>query len=219
MKKNFFLPVVVGLILFLSSLAVRGEEPCCKYQFSFRQDDIITCAAFSRDGRWLATGTEVGTVMVSDLQSRHEVVLKNPQARDNGVQTLRFSQDGQLLLVGGFGDKNGGGQIKVLRAPDYSTAVSLDVPGESVVDYLDLSPDNKLLISGSSNAVRVWDWQKRQIVWELKLEGVAPLFDGNRTAGRSWQVWNAGSDACRRGKAGSPRSDNRTSRFPGRQRR
>src|ERR1700716_3054999 len=56
-----------------------------EYLFSFRHDDIVTCAAFSKDGRWLATGSELGTVLVTDIESRKEIAIKNSNSRDNGV--------------------------------------------------------------------------------------------------------------------------------------
>ena len=158
-----------------------AEQLWGKYRYSFRHDDIITCAAFSKDGRRLAAGSEVGTVMVSDLQAQKEVVLKNPDARDNGVQTLRFSQDGKLLLVGGFGVKKGGREIAILRTSDWTMAKTLDVPGGAVVDYLDMSPDNKWLISADGGGAKVWEWQNKRLAWRLSLKGSAPLFDGDRT--------------------------------------
>ena len=141
---------LVSVTLFVDTATSLAEDPCCKYLFSFRQDDIITCAAFSPDDRWLATGTEVGTVMISDMQSRKEFVLKNVQPVDNGVQALRFSQDGKMLVVGGHGEKKGGGQIKVLQTSDYKTVASLDLPGGGIASFVDLSLDNKRLLSGSN---------------------------------------------------------------------
>jgi WD40 repeat protein len=152
-----------------------------EYLFSFRHDDIVTCAAFSRDGRWLATGSEVGTVLVRDIESAKETTIKNPDSRDNGVVELRFSQDGQLLVVGGYGNKKGGGQIKILRTSNYTTLASLDVPGDNEISYVDLSPDNKWLISSDRGNVWVWNLETRSVVWHLAFAESLVLFDGDHS--------------------------------------
>ena len=178
MNKPLF-PLGITLALLFPVVSAQADEPY-KYRFSFRHDDIITCAGFSKDGRWLATGSELGTVMVSDMQSRKQLVIKNPESRDNGVQTLRFSQDGRLLLVGGFGNKTGGGEIRVLRTSDYAPATSLDTSG-GVVDFLDVSPDNKWLISGDARTARVWNYQDKRVTWTLSLPNSTLEYDGDRT--------------------------------------
>ena len=178
MKKQLLM-LGISLAMLFPIANAQGSEPCYKYLFSFRHDDIITCAAYSGDGRWLATGSELGTVMVSDMQSRKEFVLKNPNSRDNGVQTLRFSQDGQLLLVGGYGNKKGGGEIQILRTKDYDVTMSLDTSGV-MVDFLDLSPDGKWLISGEGRTARVWNYQEKRVTWSLSLEDSALGYDGER---------------------------------------
>jgi hypothetical protein len=154
--------------------------PNYEFLFSFRHDDIVTCAAFSRDGRWLATGSELGTVLVTNIESKKEIAIKNPDSRDNGVVGLRFSEDGQFLVVGGYGNQKGGGEIRILRTSDYSTVMSLDVPGDKEISSVGLSPDNKWLFSSDRGDVWVWNLETKSVAWRLASEDAAVLFDGNR---------------------------------------
>jgi len=177
-----------------------AAEMVYKYLFSFRHDDIVTCAAFSRNGRWLATGSELGTVIVTDIESHKElVVIRNPDSLDNGVKTLRFSQDGQLLLVGGFGNRGGGGQIKIFRTRDYTVTMVLDMPGSELVDYLDVSPDNKWLIVADRKSARIWNLQDKRAASHLIPKDSALLFNGDRTllvAGQwAYAIPNGGLDS------------------------
>jgi WD40 repeat protein len=179
MKKQL-LVLGINLPMFFLLACAQGDEPSYKYLFSFRHDDIITCATYSGDGRWLATGSELGTVMISDMQSRREFVIKNPNSRGNGVQTLRFSPDGKLLLVGGYGNNKGGGEIQVLRTGEYTVTQSLDTAG-AAVDFLDISPDNKWLISGEGRSARIWKLQDKRLTWSLSLADSTLRYDGDRT--------------------------------------
>jgi len=150
-----------------------------KYLFSFRHDDIVTCAAFSTDGRRLATGSELGTVLVTDIESRKEIAIKNPDSRDNGVVGLTFSQDGQFLVVGGYGNKSGGGEIKILRTSDYTSMISLDAPGDKEISSVGLSPDNKWLFSSDRGDVWVWNLKTRSVAWHRAFQDSAIFFDGD----------------------------------------
>ncbi|MEK6334111.1 MAG: WD40 repeat domain-containing protein [Acidobacteriota bacterium] len=151
-----------------------------EYLFSFRHDDIITCADFSRDGRWLATGSELGTVLITDLESKKEITFKNPDSRDNGVQALRFSQDGQFLVVGGYGNQGGGGQIRILRTSDYTTAMSFDAPGNKTISYVDLTLDNKWVIATGASDVWVWNLENKRLAWQRAFKQAALRYDGKR---------------------------------------
>jgi hypothetical protein len=148
-----------------------------EYLFSFRHDDIVTCAAFSKDGRWLATGSELGTVLITDIESKREIAIRNPDSRDNGVQALRFSPDGQFLVIGGFGNKRGGGQIRFLRTSDYSPAMSFDVPGDKEIFNVDVSPQNNWLIAAGISDVWVWNLANKRIVWQRAFERSALRYD------------------------------------------
>jgi WD40 repeat protein len=151
-----------------------------EYVFSFRHDDIVTCADFSKDGRRLATGSELGTVLITDIESRKETTVSNPDSRGNGVQALRFSQDGRFLVVGGEGNKNGGGQIRFLRTTDYTTAMAFDVPGDKAISYVDLSPDSKWLVASDLSGVWVWNLESKRIAWQRSFDHSALQYDGSQ---------------------------------------
>ena len=65
--------VMAMLVIFHSLIVwshVQASDIDYEYLFSFRHDDIITCADFSGNGKWLATGSEVGTIIITDLATK-----------------------------------------------------------------------------------------------------------------------------------------------------
>ena len=83
----------------------------------------------------LATGSELGTVIVVDLATQKQRKIESLHPDGNGVYVLNFSQDGELLLTAGSGFKNTG-QIKILQTSDYSIVQTLDAHLSHGVDFL-----------------------------------------------------------------------------------
>ena len=59
-------------------------------------DSAVTAAAFSRDGRTLATGSADGTIQLWDVGDHAE--LEDPPSHTEAVTSLDFSPDGTKLL-------------------------------------------------------------------------------------------------------------------------
>jgi WD40 repeat protein len=59
----------------------------------------VTEAAFSSDGRWLATGRTNGVVSIWDAGNDF-LLMHEERAHDEDVTSLRFSDDGALLISG-----------------------------------------------------------------------------------------------------------------------
>lgn len=86
---------------------------------------MLYAVAVSADERWVATANRTGQIVVRDLET-HEVAARleaptmytwDPKARRHsigGVRSLRFSDDGQRLAVGGMGQV---GNIDHLQGP------------------------------------------------------------------------------------------------------
>jgi len=155
------------LLLSISTPALHGKAQRndgnfapYKFLFSFPHDDIVTCAAFSRDGRWLATGSELGTVIVTDLATQKQRKFEGLHPEGNGVYVLNFSSDGELLLTAGSGSKNTG-QIKILQTSDYSAVQTLDAHLGNAVDFLQISNDRNWLLSADRTRVNVWDFKAK----------------------------------------------------------
>ena len=73
---------------------------------ALQHSDRLSWATYSRDGRWLATGTTAGTVTLWDAAT-HERYLA--QGAHSGRAPVRFSSDDSLLVSIGIED----GLIKV----------------------------------------------------------------------------------------------------------
>ena len=114
---------------------------------------IVTCAAFSPDGRQLVTGGMAGDVRVWDLDRRACLREFNPDA--HAVWSLAFTPDGRAVMIAGaegveFRDTSSWEQIAKL--PGKLAALSRD---GATVAVAASSP----FYFEESGAVTLWDWR------------------------------------------------------------
>jgi WD40 repeat protein len=64
-------------------------------------DKEIRCAAFSRDGRRLAAGGDVGKILLWDIANGRAEWMSTPPHEMESVRALAFGPDGQTLVTGG----------------------------------------------------------------------------------------------------------------------
>ena len=123
-------------------------------------DIVFTNAAFSPDGKLLATGWADKTIMIFQTGSWKRI--KTLTGYDGWIFGLRFSSDGQLLATA---EGKGGSSIKVWNVKDWTEICTfkgcqMDVHG------LEFSHDNKMIASGSKT-LRLWSIEDKKQLMEL----------------------------------------------------
>jgi WD40 repeat protein len=134
----------------------------------------VLSLAFSRDGKWLAAGTcasgstgicRKGEVHIWDVTTRAPV--RPPlEGYDGGVRSLAFSPDGKWLASGSCTRQElletscQEGEVRLWDTAGWQPGV-LAGHGAEVVG-VGFSPDNRMLASGSREAIILWDVATRQ---------------------------------------------------------
>jgi WD40 repeat protein len=121
----------------------------------FTEHSAIWALEYSPDGRWLASGSEDGTVWLWDLSAEdpnaQALSLLGHQGR---INTLGFSPDGRWLATGGEDDTV---RLWDLESSDPASAPLILEAGDSQVLSLAFSPDGRRLAGGLVDGM-VWVW-------------------------------------------------------------
>jgi WD40 repeat protein len=164
-----------------------------------RHPGAISTAAYSPDGRLVATAGFEGTAQVWEADTGRRV--SGPLRQEGSVSALAFSPDGRRLVTGG-GDWFGGRGKGEVRVWDVATGRLLAGPPahERGVSAVAFSPDGRrLLTSGWDGKARVWDADTGRPVGPLlkhpagvKRATFSP--DGQRVVTAGWdgvtRVWD-----------------------------
>jgi WD40 repeat protein len=129
--------------------ALLWETSSRRVRFTLKQREQILCAAFSADGRTVATGGVDQTAQVWDTETGQPITP--PLANENTVTRLAFSPDGRRLAT------VGGARARVWSARSGDPALFV-LRHDAAITSLAFSPDGKQLLSASDDTTaRVWD--------------------------------------------------------------
>ena len=113
------------------------------------QASYVTSVAFSPDGKYIASGSQSGVVEILDASTGKKTLSLYHGA---SVYDVSFSSNGKTVLSGGRE-----GKIKIWDATSGIERLTLAVPGETLVEAVVLSPDEKQLIACCRTGVWVWE--------------------------------------------------------------
>ena len=140
---------------------------------------IVTCAAFSPDGTFLATGSHDGTVRIWDVAHRTNCAIVN--ATTNAVWSVAFTPDGKELMAG-CNEKVGFWETGSWR-------LRTNFPGELAA----LSRKGTVMATAESSpffwqragAVKLWNWRTGEMLRTFDRPGRRPgVVERRRFAGR-----------------------------------
>jgi WD40 repeat protein len=143
---------VAGLAttLLTSPLQITPDVPIWHLEALMGHKKRVTSAAFSPDGRWLATGSDGGVVLLWDVATRR-VVGQVGTARRIWETRVVFSEDGRMLAVWHEGG------VVLWDVEKRIQIGQLSGSGVTAVKRVAFSPDGSSLamIVGSENVVRL----------------------------------------------------------------
>jgi WD40 repeat protein/serine/threonine protein kinase len=157
-------------------------------------------AAFSPDGRVLATGSQFGVLKLWDAATGEERAELQPSDRGmNWVFCVAFSPDGKLLASG-----DRWGTVKLWDVSARKLRLTLEGHTQAVL-ALAFTPDGRTLaVGGEEKTVKLWDVTTGQERMTLKgfkdsVRSLAFAPDSSLLAAGSWdgtvRVWQAATEA------------------------
>jgi WD40 repeat protein len=115
-----------------------------------KHDRLVTRVQFSRDGKYLASSSHDGTVLVADPASGRQIARL--AVSDKAVEGVAFDPDGKLLAVA-----SADGQVQVWDAKNWTRRWQVAAHTDAAM-WVDFSPDGRYLASGGRDfVVRAWE--------------------------------------------------------------
>jgi WD40 repeat protein len=115
-------------------------------------DSVVTCVAFSRDGRLGLSGTVEGTAYAWDIESGREISRYKPPTRD--ARGISLAANGRLAAyAGGYEDP----RIRLWNVQSGKEVRLLEGHIGPVASVAFLPDGNRLLSGGADHMLRLWD--------------------------------------------------------------
>jgi WD40 repeat protein len=144
---------------------LAGHQPLTPHHYP----SMLYAAAFSRDGRFLATADKVGHVVVWDVADGRQLAAvetplmytwdpKQRQHSIGGVRSLAFSPDSRLLAIGGTGQINNVDHLEALARIEIfdwqenkRTVEHAGDKHKGLVERMEFSPDGDWLVTAGGD--------------------------------------------------------------------
>jgi WD40 repeat protein/GTPase SAR1 family protein/predicted MPP superfamily phosphohydrolase len=161
---------------------------------TFEHTGAPVCAAWSRDGRKLATDGDKNICLWDATTGKQTSILSIVHGRF--VNTLAWSPDCKVLACGSSGD----GRIQLWRAAEGSALPDLEGHGYTVNALVWSHAANRLCSASNDDTIKLWDAEAGQQIRTLRGHGgdvksVAWSPDGNHIASSSddktVRIWRA----------------------------
>lgn len=188
MRREFVI-LLLFLSFFTTLLAQEKTFPKKKH--------YVRAVEFSRDGHLLASGGELGEVVIWDTDK--EAILHELLGHEDMVLSLAFSPDGYYVASG-----SRDGSVKVWRIDNGLMEKNFTGHQEAITSLV-FSPDGRFLYSGGAdNYVSVWDLDRNMKASELRghtepISGLAISPDGETLVSSSYdrhiKIWNTKSNS------------------------
>ena len=133
-----------------------------------RGDDVL-CLAVSKDGRWIAAGTDEGDVSVWNAETRKQVWLREEHGDE--ISAVDFSPDATRLVSGSTNGK--------ITIWDISTRKRIQTPNHEPEDWVfaaKYSPQGDRIATATKEFVRVWNTNDGGLLVTIKV-GVTPYLN------------------------------------------
>lgn len=152
----------------------------------------VTSVAFSRDGSYIASGSEDRTVRLWDLKGNP--VSKPFQGHEDYINSIAFSPDSCYIVTAS--------SDKTVRLWDLKgNPITILKGHENVVSSVAFSPDGKYIVSGGYDGMRLWDREgnlnQPLVIYSERVFSVAFSPDGQTIASANWkavQLWDLKSN-------------------------
>ncbi len=191
MKKMLFLIAVSQLFILYYSKGQEGDFLIETYK---EHKGKVEAVAFSKSGKYLASGGEDKILVIRDINAPHE----SKEFDDNyyPIKDMEFYGDNQLFV-------SAGRDIKLIDLDNNTLALYRGAATN--IWSLDFAPErNKLTAGAYDKTLRIWDVKSTEILFELEgheKSALSIVFSGDEkylvsgSRDQTIKVWNAQTGA------------------------